>query len=100
MPGRGLQSDGLLDSLIPHASEWYRIPDLDLKSEQLPGEVLPEFYGKTATTILVDRKLQVLLLFLTLKAFHLYGIESDFFPASSVFVYYYLCTVSVVLMAM
>ena len=55
--------------MIPFAFERPRMPDLELKIELLIAtarrEVLPTFDGKTATTVLADRKLRVLLLFLT-----------------------------------
>ena len=45
------------------------MPDLELKIEQTTAtarrEALPTFDGKTATTVLVGRKLRVLILFLT-----------------------------------
>ena len=45
-----------------------RVSDLELQIEQHTAttrrEALPNFDGETATTILADRKLQVLLLFL------------------------------------
>ena len=44
------------------------MPDLELKIEQLTAtarrEALPTFDGKTAATVLADRKLLILLLFL------------------------------------
>ena len=44
------------------------MPDLEVKIEQLTAtarrEALPTFDGKTATPVLADRKLRVLLLFL------------------------------------
>ena len=66
--GRCLESDCQFESSILFAFERPRMPDLELKIEQLTAtarrEELLTFDGKTATTVLADRKLQVLLLFL------------------------------------
>ena len=59
--GRFLESDCQFESSIPFAFERLKMPDLELKIEQLTvtarREALPNFDGKTATTVLADRKL-------------------------------------------
>ena len=66
--GRFLERDCQLESSIPFAFERPRMPDRELKIEQLIAtawrEALQTFDGKTATTVLANRKLRVLLLFL------------------------------------
>ena len=72
------------------------MPDLELKIEQLivtaRREALPSFDGKTATTVLVGRKLRLLLLFLTgYKAISVVEIRTKFL---------YSYTASILLIAM
>ena len=62
-------------------------------------EALPNFCGKTATIILADKKLQVVLLFLTgYKAFSV--VENQKSDSFSFFYLLYLYTASVLLLAM
>ena len=72
------------------------MPDLELKIEQLivtaRREALPSFDGKTATTVLADRKIRVLLLFLAdYKAISVVEIRTKFL---------YSYTASILLIAM
>ena len=58
------------------------MPDLEVKIEQLTAtarrEALPTFGGKTATTVLADRKLFLLLFLADYKAISVVEIRTEF----------------------